>query len=127
MTGDPHTSQESQGFRTDRWRVGLLGLNAWVLLVAIPIAWVVGWRASILAGFPLVALGVGLVALPARMAWARAVLLAVYPAALGVAIALHPQLVARDAYGPVVIGLGTAALLAYLAAAAHAVSRIASI
>jgi hypothetical protein len=101
-----------------------MGGLAWALLVALPVGYVVGLRAVMVGMLPLVALGLGIAAISERTAWARAILLAIYPSTLGLVLVLHPELVARDTYGPIGIGLGSMALLAYAAAAAHAVSRV---
>src|SRR4029079_335107 len=120
MSDDPHTALADSA-RVARVRAGLLGINAWAVLVALPLFYGglhLGTLA--LASAPLVALALGLTLLPTRRAIGRGLLLAVYPPCLGLSIALSPQLVLRDAYGPIAMSLGAASLLFYVAGAASA-------
>lgn len=106
-------------------RVVLLGLNAWLVALLIPSLHVglVGAADLGLLALPLAVLGPGLFFLRGgNLSVARWVLLAGVPAALGAAIALRPQLVELEAYGTMGLALGAASVLAFLAAAAQAVS-----
>jgi len=100
-----------------RWRafadaVALaLGANVWISMVILPALFVGGLRSSAMmlaAAAAPVALGAGL--------WRRSemILLGVFPAAILLPIAIHPQLGAAHVYGPIrflVVALG---LIAYL-------------
>jgi hypothetical protein len=106
-------------------RVVLLGLNAWLVVLLIPSLHVglFGLVDLALIAAPLGVLGPGLAVLRSgKLVIARWVLCAAVPAAMGGAIALRPALVELEAYGTIGLALGAASLLAYLAAAAHAVS-----
>jgi predicted membrane channel-forming protein YqfA (hemolysin III family) len=102
---------------TTRWRTFAdivafaLGINVWISIVLLPGFFVGSWQSSgvlAIAALPLIALGFGM--------WRRseAVLLLVYPSALMVPVAMAPEIVSSQVYGPirfVVVSLG---LVAYL-------------
>lgn len=131
MSGDPRIAPEvpvprsGDGSRWGALRVGILGLNAWTVALLIPTLHVgVGTTLeTLLAISPLIALGLGVYWLDQRRAWARWALLGAVGPALCLAIALRDELVAREAFDPAGMLLAAVSLLAYLAAAAHALTR----
>ncbi|MEQ9076728.1 MAG: hypothetical protein RLP09_22915, partial [Sandaracinaceae bacterium] len=83
----------------DAWRIGLLGLNAWVVIVAFPLGRMgdLGLTDVLYASVPVAALTSGLVLnARARREAARWVLLAAGPVALALPVALRPALVERE-------------------------------
>ena len=115
----------------DAWRVGLTGLNAWLVLLLVPCL-AAGWPdgiASLAAAGALALLALGVLAAvrsPAddRLAVAgRWVLLALAPAALAAMVAARTEVAARSAFGPATLVLGAASVLAYAASAARACTR----
>lgn len=131
MTGDPPTppsTGRNPAVNRPAWaalRVGILGLNAWVVAVLVPTLHVgVGglWE-TLLAAIPLLGLAVGLAVLDTRREMARWTLLAVVGPAMAVALASRPELVERETFDPAAALLAAVSVVAYLGAAAHAVSR----
>ena len=110
-----------RGAVAGRPRALLLGINAWLVVHLIPTLHVGGasWTTSLVAGLPLLALGLGVRWLGHRESPARWLLLAIFPTSMAVTVAVD----GRDAYDPVTALVGGLSLLAYLAAAAHASSR----
>ncbi len=112
-------------------RVGLLGLNAWVVILVVPSLHHAGFEPRALGGLlpvtlallPLALLALGLSWLRAETPRARWALLALFPPSLGVAVAIRPSLVEREVFDPVTIGLGALSLAAYAVAAARACAR----
>ena len=100
-----------------RWRafadaVALaLGINVWISIVILPGFFVASFRTGndlLMASAPLLVLGIGI--------WRRAelFLLLLFPAALMVPIAISPELVGTQVYGPIrfiIVGLGVIAYL----------------
>ncbi|GAB5542542.1 MAG: hypothetical protein SangKO_023020 [Sandaracinaceae bacterium] len=132
MSADPHTaSLETASARrsadaADAWRIGLLGLNAWVVIVAFPLGRMgdLGLTDVLYASVPVAALTSGLVLnARARREAARWVLLAAGPVALALPVALRPALVEREVLDLPTSLLGAVSMLAYLAAATHALGR----
>ena len=109
----------------ERVRLGLLGLNAWVVVFLVPTLHLdlAVQPSDLLALLPLAVLGAGVVWLGSRPDLARTALLAFFPPALGLAVAVRPELIEREIFDPITILLGAASLLAYTAAAAHACGR----
>ena len=100
-------------------RVALLALNAWLVVLALPVLHVGAASGSLLlAAAPLGLVAIGLWA--RSVAAARALLLGGFPPALALAVAFYPELVERDAYGPFGMGVAALSLVGYVAAAAHA-------
>lgn len=129
MVHDPPTPQRTEPRRTLRspapLAVGLLGVNAWLVVYLIPtlhlgLSTDLGSAASVL---PLGVLLVGVASLATRRELARWCLLAVYPPALGATIALQPALVDREIVDMWVILVAAGSLVAYVAAAGHACAR----
>ena len=100
-----------------RWRafadaVALaLGVNIWISVVVLPGLFVGSWRTSTdiaIASAPLLMLGFGI--------WRRSdtALLLLFPSALMVPIAMAPQMVATQVYGPVRFMVVAVGLVAYL-------------
>jgi hypothetical protein len=111
--------------RIELARVGLSGLNTWLVAVLIPqLHSGLGSLGQLaLSTLALFAVGIGVASLRVRIDLARWILLAIAPGVLAAVIAARPELAERDAYGPIGLALSVASLLAYLASAAHAVSR----
>ncbi len=109
---------------SERWRVGLLGVNAWVVVVLAPLVHVDAGAASLaLALLPLAALGYGVLMLGRRLEHARWALLLGVPLCTGGVLALAPALTEHDAYGAAGLVLAAASLVAFVAASASAVGR----
>lgn len=133
MTDDPHTPSSILGedavggvsSRADLLRVGILGLNAWAVGVLLP-TFHVG-LASTLEGLaavaPLAVLAVGVSSLSRGSPLARWALLAGVPPALVIPAAIRDASLVDDAFDAISLSLAAISLLAYLAAAAHAVAR----
>jgi len=109
----------------ERIRVGLLGLNAWIVVYLVPTVHLgMGdLLSTLLALAPLALLALGLGSLQVRPDVARGALLVGFPPALGLAAAARPDLVARGIVDPLSVGLGAASLLAFVAFAARACVR----
>jgi len=111
--------------RVDFLRVGLLGLNAWLVVCLVPALFLgldsLGSAAATLG--PLLPLAAGVAWLGSRRELARWCLLAIFPPALGATIALRADLVDRHVFDGPVILVAAASLVAYVAAAAHACAR----
>ena len=129
MVHDPPTPQKAEPKRSapspERLAVGLLGLNAWLVVYFIPalhlgLGSYVQSAASVL---PLGALLAGVAWLGTHRELARWCLLAVYPPLLGATIALRPALVDREIVDVWVILVAAGSLVAYMAAAGHACAR----
>jgi len=111
--------------------VGLLGLNAWVVLLVVPSLHFGGLDRQamggptelLLAGLPLALLVAGVVQLGSRRGFSQLFLLALFPPAIGLAVAVRPVLVEREVFDPLTIGLGALSLGAYAIAAMHACAR----
>lgn len=111
--------------RIEVFRVGILGLNAWLVLLVLPMSFA-GIRtlaAPALVVLPLLALGLGTGALVAFRRAAPWLLLAAYPAALAIVAAALPSFVAQEPWAPFGMLLGVLSLLAYGARAALATGR----
>ncbi|MBX3269485.1 MAG: hypothetical protein KF729_04460 [Sandaracinaceae bacterium] len=115
-----------RGNGPDRARVGLLGLNAWAVIFLVPSLHLPAegsgpaWAAALVG---LALLGGGVVALGRRPDAARAVLLALFPVALGLTGVARPALVEREVLDPLTALAGAGSLLAFVAAAAWALAR----
>jgi len=122
---DRHITTSSDVTGVERLRVGLLGLNAWIVVFLVPTLHLgLGdLLSSALALAPLLMLAGGLGALQVRPDVARGALLVGFPPTLGLAVAARPDLVEREIYDPLTVGLGAASLLAYVAFAARACVR----
>ncbi|HJL17226.1 MAG TPA: hypothetical protein RMH99_16280 [Sandaracinaceae bacterium LLY-WYZ-13_1] len=105
--------------------MGLLGVNAWLVSYLLPTLHVGAGDAWMVLGAsaPLMVLAAGVALLGPRPGWARWVLLALYPPALGAVIAVRRELGAHEAYDETTSLLAVAAWLAYATAAAHASTR----
>ncbi len=131
MRADPRTTAAtvpvapSGAGRADAVRVGILGVNAWLVALVIPAARLaLGSPLEIALGLaPPVALGLGLAWMERRPGAARWALLGGFAPSLCLAIAARPALAEGEAYAPVTAALAAVSLLAFLAAAAHAVGR----
>lgn len=126
MNRDPHTSfgmVTASG--NTRLRVGVLGLNAWLVVCLIPSLHAgVGSVATFALSFlPLALLAAGLGALDRRDSLARWVLLGAFPPGLGAWPATRSELRSQDTYDETTMLLAAASMVAYFAAAAHATSR----
>lgn len=106
-------------------RVGVLGLNAWVVIVALPASLgpALIFADAVLVGLPLVALAIGL-----RMLWQRrdealGLLIVGVPVLLATAVAGRSDPALVDRYGTATTILGALSMLAYVIAAAHAIGR----
>ncbi|HEY8429692.1 MAG TPA: hypothetical protein VIL20_15010 [Sandaracinaceae bacterium] len=120
MTAPGHTPSDALE-RGEAWRIGLLGLNAWAVVVLAPALHAgAGLLTTLL---PLPALAYGLLSLRRRVEHARWALLFGVPAGIGAVLAIERPLTEHDAYGPVGLVLAAASLLAFVAAAAAAVGR----
>jgi hypothetical protein len=125
MASDPNLPVGERAARSGALVVLGLGINAWlssalfVLLAAEPSA-----RTYAVGASALVWLGLGAIALVVRVrggnTLARWLLLAVYPAALGIALTIGTERMRETAHGAFSMSLCAAALLAYLIAAALA-------
>jgi uncharacterized membrane protein YhdT len=107
----------SEGRRA--FALSLLGLETWVLVAVLPRlehGLGPGWLDGAAALLPLGMLAVGVTPAPriARSARATALILG-FPLALAASIAARPDLVERDALGPVAVGLVVLSLAAFLA------------
>lgn len=109
----------------ERLRVGLLGLNAWIVVFLVPTLYLgLGDLVStLLALAPLALLALGVTSLQIRPDVARGALLVGFPPALGLAVAARPDLVTRGIFDPLTVGLGAASLIAFVAFAARACVR----
>lgn len=110
---------------TDAARVVVLGLNAWAVLVVIPmllaeprsfahVAWLL---------LPLPALLAGALAMPRSRPLASWVLLGGFPTLLVAVVAAMPRLVLQSAYSTVGLLIGALSLVAFGAGAAYATAR----
>ncbi|MFK7985662.1 MAG: hypothetical protein AB8I08_06490 [Sandaracinaceae bacterium] len=116
---------EPDGVHADRLRVGLLGVNAWLVMLLTPVL-ADGWGSlgsRLGAASPWLALVLGLAWLgrhPERARWA---LLAGFVPLLGLGLVLRPDALVPGPYAALSLSLCAISLLAYVAAAAHACSR----
>lgn len=132
MSADPHTASSEapdparSADAADAWRVGLLGLNAWVVIVLFPSVRVgaEGPLQVALAALALAVLAGGLwLLVRGRRELARWILLGATPPALALPIALRPALVEREVLDPPTLLLAVVSMIAWLAATTHAVAR----
>lgn len=123
MNVPSHTPSRVDG-GGDRWRVAVLGVNAWVVVLLAPAVHVGLDLAHLaLALLPLAALAYGAACLGRRIEHARWALLLGVPAGVGGVLALDRRLTQHEAYGTVGLVLATISLLAFVAAVASAVGR----
>lgn len=111
--------------RGSRLRLGLLGVNAWIVAVVAPTSFVgyPGHGALVALLLPPTVLAVGVLAMTRRPERARWALLAGYPLSVATALGVQPALTERDAYGTLGLLVAALALLAFVAAAGHALRR----
>lgn len=88
-----------------------LGINVWISIVVLPGFFVASFRTGndlLIASAPLLVLGIGI--------WRRAelLLLLLFPAAIMVPVALSPELVSTQVYGPVRFVIVAVGVVAYL-------------
>ncbi len=111
--------------RVDSLRVTVLGVNAWALLLLLP--WLLAAPAeptTVLWLFiPLIALGVGTLAISSQRLFAAWVLLGVFPVLCAFIVAFMPQLTEHPPHGTFSHALGALGLVAFGAGAAMAVGR----
>lgn len=115
-----------RGAGLDVPRVAVLGINAWAVLLAIPLAYApgaLGWARAATLALPLAVLTAGTLTLRRLSAGAGWLLLAGFPAALAAVMAARPELRALDAYPPLGLALGAVSLAAFGGAAAFAIGR----
>ncbi|MCZ7682382.1 MAG: hypothetical protein M5U28_27755 [Sandaracinaceae bacterium] len=118
-----HTTS-SVGGGSDRWRVAVLGVNAWVVVLLAPAVHVGLDLAHLaLALLPAAPLAYGVACLGRRVERARWALLLGVPAGMGGVLALDRRLTEHEAYGTAGLVLATLSLLAFVAAAASAAGR----
>lgn len=102
-------------------RVALLGLNAWVISLLVPMLHVgVDPKGALITSLPLVVLGLGLAALGRNVEHARWLLLAGYPPSIGGVLAWRSELTVREVHGTLGLALAALSLLAFTAAVARA-------
>jgi hypothetical protein len=116
--------------RLDAIRTLVLGIHAWAVVLFVPAvhAGASGATAIITLIAPLALLWLGVLALrrrdqPGMERAATWTLLAAYPFALAVVLALRPELAALDAFSTPVLVLAVIALVGYAAGAASATGR----
>lgn len=109
----------------DSARVMVLGLNAWLVLLAVPMLLAEPRSAAHLAWLllPLPPLLAGAAALERARTLATWVLLGGYPTLLVAVVASMPQLVLQSAYSTVGLLIGVSSLVAFGATAAYACTR----
>jgi hypothetical protein len=118
---ETHSSAVSRG---EMARIAVLGLNAWIVSVAVPSLYVGDLDVALaLGGAPLIPLVLGVLALGRHLERARWMLLATFPIAIGAVLAAQPKLSERDVFGDVGIVFAAGSMLAFVAASAHAVGR----
>ena len=113
----------------DAARVIVLGLNVWLVLLAVPLLLAEPRSVGHLVwlGLPLPVLFAGAVSLDRSRALAGWLLLGVYPTLLVAIVAATPQLVLQSAYSTVGLVIGAVSLVAFGAGAAYATTRPASL
>lgn len=124
-SGSVPASAGSAAPRAERVRLGLLGVNAWLVTLLVPVL-ADGWGSlgsRVGAAAPFLALVLGLLWLPRHPDRARWALLAGFVPLLGLGLVLRPNALVPGAYAAVSLSLSALSLLAYVAAAARACSR----
>lgn len=112
--------------RGDLLRVGLLGLNAWAVVLAIPALDASGARtAGLFAALlgPLAALALALAAIHTRHAAQALAALVGFPAALALGVGARPELQRGGGHTTLTLCLAVLSFLAWAVAAAHTLGR----
>lgn len=114
-----------RALRVEQSRLLVLGMNAWAVLLAVPL-WSGQPRATwaiLLLLLPLACLAAGLLLLPASRRITAWVLLGAYPTSIASVAAALPQLAVASPYSTPGLLLGTLSLAAFGAGAAFSATR----